>query len=191
MEEKGKKEKYLYYSSEPEIDASNIQNDCFYENSQNYQREISNEKEKELSKIINNLEKKTNQTNINSENMDVILKIDDQKSQEISRVMSFNNNLDRLFGKKKFPHINEVSKDATGSVISAEIYEKNTSPNKNSEGNNSRSSNLYNIDILVDDQLKSELEKNNNISSSDLPGFNNKNNSNIIVIIIVRILFFL
>ena len=128
--------------------------------------------------IINKLEKKVNTGNINSGNQEVILKMI-SKNQDITRTTknndSFLNNISNLLPKNIKEKDNEVSQDVGSSVISVNsIMKEIKKPSKP----------MIDVDISLNNDLKDELEmqenneciKQNLIISTNNSNVNSNNN---------------
>ena len=128
--------------------------------------------------IINKLEKKLNTGNINSGNQEVILKMI-SKNQDITRTTknndSFLNNISNLLPKNIKEKDNEVSQDVGSSVISVNsIMKEIKKPSKP----------MIDVDISLNNDLKDELEmqenneciKQNLIISTNNSNVNSNNN---------------
>ena len=128
--------------------------------------------------IINKLEKKVNTGNINSGNQEVILKMI-SKNQDITRTTknndSFLNNISNLLPKNIKEKDNEASQDVGSSVISVNsIMKEIKKPSKP----------MIDVDISLNNDLKDELEmqenneciKQNLIISTNNSNVNSNNN---------------
>ena len=128
--------------------------------------------------IINKLEKKLNTGNINSGNQEVILKMI-SKNQDITRTTknndSFLNNISNLLPKNIKEKDNEASQDVGSSVISVNsIMKEIKKPSKP----------MIDVDISLNNDLKDELEmqenneciKQNLIISTNNSNVNSNNN---------------
>ena len=130
--------------------------------------------------IINKLEKKVNTGNINSGNQEVILKMI-SKNQDITRTTknndSFINNISNLLPKNIKEKDNEVSQDVGSSVISVNSIMK---------GVKKPSKPMIDVDISLNNDLKDELEmqeNNEGIKQNLILSTNNSNaNSNNIIL---------
>jgi len=163
MFSKDQKKKYLRYTD-------SIDDDNNSEESENGKGNIDF--------IINKLEKKINIDNINSGNQDVILKMI-SKNQDITRVTKNNdsllNNISNLLPKNIKEKDNEVSQDVGSSVISVNsIMKEIKKPSKP----------MIDVDISLNNDLKDELEmqenneciKQNLIISTNNSNVNSNNN---------------
>jgi len=126
--------------------------------------------------IINKLEKNVNTGNINSGNADVILKITSQ-NQETTRTTKNNdsliNNISNLLPNNIKEKDNEISQDIGNSIISVNSIQKpvKISPKP-----------LIDVDISLNNDLKEELEnqENNGINKFILSTNNSNINNNLL-----------
>ena len=122
--------------------------------------------------IINKLEKKVNTGNINSGNQDVILKMI-SKNQDITRTTKNNdsllNNISNLLPKNIKEKDNEVSQDIGSSIISV---------NSIAKGIKKPSKTMIDVDISLNNDLKDELEMQENNEGNKQNLILSTNNSN-------------
>ena len=157
MFSKDQKKKYLRYTD-------SVDNDNNSEESENGKGNID--------LIINKLEKKINTGNINSGNQDVILKMI-SKNQDITRVTKNNdsllNNISNLLPKNIKEKDNEVSQDVGNSIISVNSVVK---------GIKKPSKPMIDVDISLNNDLKDELEMQENNEGNKQNLILSTNNSN-------------
>ena len=157
MFSKDQKKKYLRYTD-------SVDDDNNSEESENGKGNIDF--------IINKLEKKINIDNINSGNQDVILKMI-SKNQDITRVTKNNdsllNNISNLLPKNIKEKDNEVSQDVGNSIISVNSVVK---------GIKKPSKPMIDVDISLNNDLKDELEMQENNEGNKQNLILSTNNSN-------------